>query len=89
MIAIGKNIVIKQIEEEIKTSSGILLSQDDVSNFRYKKGKVIKSGTEVHDIKEGDDIYYDTATGYTAMIENEQYTIISQRDVVIVLNRTS
>jgi len=37
MKPIGKNLLIKIIEEEIKTSSGLLLSSDDASQLRYKK----------------------------------------------------
>ncbi len=37
MKPIGTNIVIKTIEEEIKTSSGLLLSSEDANQLRYKK----------------------------------------------------
>ena len=41
MRPVGKYIVIKTIDEEVKTKSGLLLSATDVDEFRYKKGKVI------------------------------------------------
>ena len=63
MKPIGINIVIKTIEEEIKTSSGLLLSSDDANQLRYKKGKVVKPGTDVTVISEGDEIYYDKRAG--------------------------
>lgn len=85
MKPIGKYIVIKTIEEEIKTSSGLLLSAEDASQMRYKKGKVIKPGSTVEVIKENDEIYYDKRAGFTMLIENEPYTIISENDVVVVL----
>ena len=47
MRPIGKFIIIVPIEEEHKTDSGILLSASDIDHFRYKKGKVIKSGDHV------------------------------------------
>ena len=53
MKPIGKNIIIKTIEEEIKTASGLLLSSEDTNQLRYKKGVIIKSGTEVSVLKEG------------------------------------
>jgi len=52
MKAIGKNIVIEIVDEEVKTDSGLILSGDDTNKFRYKR---------------------------------KQYTIINERDVVIVL----
>jgi co-chaperonin GroES (HSP10) len=85
MKPIGKYIVIKTIEEELKTSSGLLLSREDASNFRYKKGQVVKSGTDVTVINKDDLIYYDKAAGHTMFIKDEIYTVILERDVVVVL----
>lgn len=84
MKPIGKYILITAIKEEIKTESGILLSADDVENIRYKKGIVNASGTDVKDIKESDTIYYDSRAGYTMMIKDTLYTVITERDVVVV-----
>jgi len=85
MIPIGKNLIIKSIDEEIETKSGLLLSAEDSNQLRYKKGLVIKSGTDVDTIKEGDEIYYDKRSGHTMMLNNDKYTIILERDVVVVL----
>jgi co-chaperonin GroES (HSP10) len=85
MKAIGKNIVIHNIDEEIKTASGLVLSGEDTNQLRYKRGKVITPGTEVKSIQEGDEIYYDRAQSYTMIIHDEQFTIIQERDVVLVL----
>ena len=85
MKPIGKNIVIETIDEEVKTSSGLLLSAEDAGSFRYKKGKVIKPGSDVSVIGEGDMIYYDKRSGYTMIINDEPYTIIQERDVVVVI----
>ncbi len=85
MKPIGKNIVIKTIDEEIKTASGLLLSADDANQMRYKRGIVIAPGTEVDSLVKDDDIYYDKRAGYTMLINNESYTIISLLDVVVVL----
>ena len=84
MKPIGKYILIQQIKEEIKTESGLLLSADDVKDIRYKKGKVIKPGTDVSVIDSGNVIYYDGRAGYTMVINGEQYTVITERDVVVV-----
>mgnify|MGYP003636440614 CR=1 FL=1 len=85
MKPVGKYIVIKTIEEQIKTSSGILLSASDVDGFRYKKGKVVKPGTDVTVINEDDLIYYDKNSGVTLIIDEIPLTIIQERDVVIVI----
>lgn len=85
MKPIGKHIVVSLIEEEVKTDSGLLLSAQDANAFRYQKATVIKPGTDVSIINEGDEIYFDKRQCYTMMIEGEQYTIIQERDVVVVL----
>ena len=85
MKPIGKNIIIKTLEEELITSSGLMLSAEDANQMRYKKGIVIKSGTDVAVIKENDLIYYDKRAGYTLIITDEPMTIIQEKDVVVFL----
>jgi co-chaperonin GroES (HSP10) len=85
MQPIGKYIVVKTIEEDIKTESGLYLSGDDANQLRYKKGIVVKPGTDVTVINELDTIYYDKGHGFTMIINDAQYTIIQERDVVVVL----
>jgi co-chaperonin GroES (HSP10) len=85
MKPIGKNVVIQTVEEEIKTSSGILLSSEDANQLRYKKGLVIQPGSEVTVINAGEHIYYDKRAGYTMIINNQTYTIIQENDIVLVL----
>ena len=85
MKPIGKNIIIKTIEEEIKTSSGLLLSSEDASQLRYKKGRIVEIGTDVVAIEKDSEIYYDKRAGYTMLIHDIPYTIIQENDVVVVL----
>ena len=85
MRPINKYILVNKIDEEVKTQSGLLLSAEDVEGFRYRKAKVVKPGTDVNDIKEGDVIYYDKRAGYTMLIEDRPVTVILERDVVVVL----
>lgn len=84
MQPIGKYIVVSSIDEEIKTDSGIILSGEDASQFRYRKGKVVKPGTDVTVIKEGDVVYYDKGYSFTMIISGEQNTIIREENVVLV-----
>ena len=85
MKAIGKNIIIKTVDEEVKTSSGLVLSGEDTNQLRYKRGVVINSGTEVSAIKAGDEVYYDKSNSYVMIINDEHCVIIQERDVVLVL----
>ena len=86
MKPIGKYIVITEVkDEEVKTNSGLLLSAEDAKSFRYQKAKVVKPVTDVNNINEGDVIYYDKGHGFSMMIGNETYTVIQERDVVVVV----
>jgi co-chaperonin GroES (HSP10) len=85
MRPIGKYIVIKDIQEEIRTESGLILSGEDTNQLRYNRAEVIATGTDVDVIDEGDELYYDKSHSFTMLIDNEQYTIISERDVVVVI----
>lgn len=82
---IGKYIVVKNIDEEIKTESGLILSGEDTNQLRYKRAIVQKSGTDVLVINEGDEIYYDKARSFTMIINDIQCTVITENDVVVVL----
>jgi co-chaperonin GroES (HSP10) len=84
MTPIGKYIAVRNIDEQIKTESGLILSNEDANQFRYKKATVMKPGTDVSVILEGDIVYYDKTHGFTMIINNEQYTIIREGDVVVV-----
>jgi co-chaperonin GroES (HSP10) len=85
MRPIGKYIVVKDIQEEIKTQSGLILSGEDTNQLRYKRAEVIAVGTDVNVIDEMDELYYDKGHSFTMLINNEQFTIISERDVVVVI----
>jgi co-chaperonin GroES (HSP10) len=85
MKPIGKNLIVRNIDEEIKTDSGLVLSGKDIDAMRYRKAVVIESGTEVNFIKKDDVIHYDKTHGFTMLIEDKPHTIIQERDVVVVL----
>lgn len=82
---IGKYILVQTVEQEIETDSGLLLSAEDASSFRYKRGNVVKVGTDVTAISDGDEIYYDKVSGHSMVIDKVKYTIIEERNVVVVL----
>lgn len=85
MQPIGKYIVVKTVDEEVKTESGLILSGEDTNQFRYKRGTVVEPGTDVSTIMSGDEVYYDKAQSFTMVINDAQYTIIREADVVVVL----
>lgn len=86
MRPIGKYIVLDPIEEEVTTGSGLLLSGEDTSQLRYGRGRVVASGTDVEHVHSGEELYYDKRSSYMMMIDDVRRTIISERDVVVVLH---
>ncbi len=85
MKPINKYILVNKSTEQIETDSGLLLSDEDANKFRYQKANVVKAGTNVEAIKESDEIYYDKSAGFDMIIKGSTYTVILERDVVVVL----
>jgi co-chaperonin GroES (HSP10) len=86
MRAIGKYVVVDPIKEtETKTKGGLLLAESQREDVRYRKAKVIEPGSDVKVLKPGDKIYYDKAAGFNIEIKKDQYKVIKEQDVVIIL----
>ncbi len=84
MKPIGKYIIVVLTDNEVKTDSGLILSGEEVNQFRYKRGVVVEPGTDVKDIVKGDKIYFDKSHTFTMIIKDTQYTILRESDVVVV-----
>ena len=86
MKAIGKYIVITPVKEtEVKTKGGLLLTENNREDIRYREGKVITIGTDVVGVKDGDQIYYDRHAGFGIELEKEQFKVIKEQDIVVVI----
>lgn len=83
MKAVGKYIIIENLNEEITTGSGLILTGDDVSKLRYRKSKVVSAGTDVNCVKDGDIIYHDSRAGHKVKLDDNVYGVILEREVVI------
>ena len=86
MKAVGKYIVINPIKEvDVKTKGGLILAEKQREDVRYRKAKVIEPGSEVSVLKKGDKVYYHKAAGFNIEIKKEEYKVIKEHDVVIIL----
>jgi len=86
MKAIGKNVVILPVKEtESKTKGGLLLAEANKEDIRYRIGKVVTVGEDVIAVKANDTIYYDRHAGFGIELKKEQYKVIKENDVVIIL----
>ena len=86
MRAIGKYIVINPIKEvDVQTKGGLILAEKQREDVRYRRAKVIEPGSDVSVLKKGDEVYYDKASGFNIEINKEEYKVIKEFDVVIIL----
>ena len=89
---LGDRVVVKRIEEEPKTKGGIVLP--DTAKEEPQKGKVIAVGTGrvlengqrvPLEVKEGDIVVFAKYGGTEIEIDGEEYVILSERDLLAVL----
>ena len=86
MKAVGKYIVIDPIKEvDVKTKGGLILAEKQREDVRYRKAKVVEPGSEVSVLKKDDKVYYDKAAGFNIEINKEEYKVIKEHDVVVIL----
>jgi len=86
MKAVGKYIVIEPIKEvDVQTKGGLILAEKQREDVRYRKAKVIEPGSDVSVLKKGDKVYYDRSSGFNIEIKKEEYKVIKEHDVVVIL----
>ena len=80
MQAIGRFIIIDEIKESIKkTSGGLELAEKHREDLRYRKATIVSLGAAVEALSSGDTIMFDRVAGHE--LENG-YKVIQDRDVV-------
>ena len=91
---LADRLVIKPIEKEGKTKSGIYLP--DTAKERPQEGEVIAVGPGrlsddgkriAMDIKAGDIVIYAKYAGTEVKLEDEEYLILSEKDILAVVAR--
>ncbi len=92
MKPLGDRVLIKVLEKPEKTKSGILLPES--AKERPQEGTVIAVGAgRVYDngqrvapeVKVGDVVMYAKYSGTTVIIENEEYLVVSERDIIGIM----
>ncbi len=87
LVPLADRVVLKQLEAEEKTKSGIILSSG--SQEKPLEAEVIAVGPGTDDVKmeleEGDKVFYSKYAGTEVKFEGEEYIIIKQSDVLAVI----
>ena len=85
MKAFGRTIVISPIKEEVKNKVGLVITEANDREIRYKLAEVFLTGDLVKDINPGDKLYFDKTNASELRLEGNKYLIISESDVRVVL----
>jgi len=89
---LGDKVVIKVLEGEMKTKSGIVLP--DTAKEKPSEGQVIQVGTGkmlengqrvALDVKVGDKIIFSKYAGTEVKFEGQDYLIVSERDILAIV----
>lgn len=89
---LGDRVVIKVLEKEEKTKSGIVLP--DTAKEKPQEGKIVAVGTGkvldngqriALDVKEGDKVIFSKYAGTEVKIDGQEYLILSERDVLAIV----
>ncbi len=87
LVPLADRVVLKQLEAEEKTKSGIILSSG--SQEKPLEAEVIAVGPGTDDVKmeleKGDKVFYSKYAGTEIKFEGEEYIIIKQADVLAVV----
>ncbi|MBI5400013.1 co-chaperone GroES [Candidatus Saganbacteria bacterium] len=88
---IGDRVVVKQEPEETKTKSGIVLPDSakekpqEGTVVAVGIGRVLDNGQRIPlEVKVGDKIIYSKYGGTEVKVENEEYIILSEKDILAI-----
>ncbi len=73
-------VFVSYAEEEEKTKGGLYVP--DTAKEKPQKGKVEAVGSEVKEIKVGDAVLFDKYSGSKVKMEDKEYLIIKEEDVL-------
>ncbi len=90
---LGDKIVVKPIEKEEKTKSGIVLP--DTAKEKPQEGEVVAVGPGKFEkgervpmeVKVGDRVIYSKYGGTEVKVEGEEYLILSQTEVLAIVGK--
>ncbi len=83
---LGKRILVERLEEESKTSSGIIIP--DNAKEKPLMGKVISISKKIADekiLKEGDTIVFGKYAGNEIKLDNKEYVVLEVKDVLGII----
>ncbi len=91
LVPLGDKVVLKQLEAEETTKSGIVLP--DQAQEKPQQAEVIAVGPGgvvdgkevVMQVKTGDKVIYQKYAGTTVKLDGEEYIVVKQNDIVAIV----
>lgn len=81
---LGDRIFVKYMEEVERTAGGLFIP--DAAKEKPQRGKVEAVGKEVKEVKTGDIILFDKYSGSKINIDNEDYLIVKEEEVLGIIS---
>src|ERR1700682_4391984 len=92
VVPLNDKIVVKRLEAEEKTAGGIVLPDSAKEKPRQGKvlslgdGKLLDTGKRASfQVKEGDKVLFTSYAGNEVTVDNEEYLIMSEDDILAVI----
>lgn len=80
---LGKRVLVKRVEEEAKTASGIIIP--DNAKEKPLRGKIVAVSKELSEIKDGDEVLFAKYGGTEVKIGAEEYLVLNIDDVLGII----
>ena len=80
---LADRIIIKRLEAEEKTASGIVLP--DSAKEKPEQGEVIACGKDVKEVKKGDKVIFGKFSLTEVKVGDKEYSVIKEEDVLAIV----
>jgi len=87
LVPLGDRVVLEQLVAEETTKSGIVLPGQNKEKPQQAKVIAVGPGTEdvKMEVKKGDEVIYSKYSGTEVKIEDKEYIIVKQNDILAVI----
>lgn len=83
MKPLGDRVILKRLEAEEKTASGIVLP--DSAKEKPEQGEVIATGKDVKEVKKGDKVLFAKFSGTEVKVDNAEYLVVKEEDILAIV----
>ncbi len=87
LVPLGDRVVLKQVEAEEKTKSGIILTSAAQEKPQEAEVIAVGPGTEEvkMEVKAGDKVIYSKYAGTEVKLDGEEYSVVKQGDILAIV----